>query len=131
MTLLSFSLQQLIRRVLLCGSCHFTHGYVKPVGGSSQAAVHVSVSMHNCAVKYRSVLSFYHQLFGSRQCHSLIVIFQPHPLPPLKKISVVWLYVAQCGLQIREANFIWTHDRANPSQLQNEKAVWSESIPEA
>lgn len=43
----------------------------------------------------------------------------------------MWLYVAQCGLQIREANFIWTHDRANPSQLQNEKAVWSESIPEA
>lgn len=26
-------------------------------------------------------------------------------------------------------NLIWSYDRANPSQLQNEKAVWSESIP--
>lgn len=34
-------------------------------------------------------------------------------------------------MQIRKANLIWTHDRANPSQLQNEKAVWSESIPKA
>lgn len=33
-------------------------------------------------------------------------------------------------MQIRKANLIWTHDRANPSQLQNEKAVWSESIPQ-
>lgn len=31
----------------------------------------------------------------------------------------------------RKANLIWSHDRANPSQLQNEKAVWSESIPKA
>ncbi|KAF3693759.1 Glutamate receptor 3 [Channa argus] len=35
------------------------------------------------------------------------------------------------GVQIRKADLIWTHDRANPSQLQNEKAVWSESIPKA
>ncbi|CAB1429990.1 unnamed protein product [Pleuronectes platessa] len=35
------------------------------------------------------------------------------------------------GAQIREANLIWTHDRANPSQLRNEKAVWSDSIPKA
>lgn len=33
--------------------------------------------------------------------------------------------------KIRKANLIWSHDRANPSQLQNEKAVWSESIPKA
>lgn len=31
----------------------------------------------------------------------------------------------------QEGNLIWTRDRANPSQLQNEKAVWSESIPKA
>ncbi len=39
------------------------------------------------------------------------------------------LHFAWHGVQIRKANLIWTHDRANPSQLQNEKAVWSESIP--
>lgn len=57
MTLLSFSLQRLIRRVLLCGSCYFTHGYVKTVGGSSQAAVHVSVSMH-AEVFYHSTINY-------------------------------------------------------------------------
>ena len=57
MTLLCFFLQWLIWRVLLCGSCHFTHGYVKPVGGCSPAAVRVCVSMHDCVLKYWSVLS--------------------------------------------------------------------------
>lgn len=46
-------------------------------------------------------------------------------------ISVAWLYFIRHGVQIRKANLIWSHDRANPSQLQNEKAVWSESIPKA
>lgn len=44
---------------------------------------------------------------------------------------MAWLYFPRRGVQIRKANLIWTHDRANPSQLQNEKAVWSESIPKA
>lgn len=44
---------------------------------------------------------------------------------------MAWLYFSQRGVQIRKANLIWTHDRANPSQLQNEKAVWSESIAKA
>lgn len=52
-----FSLQWLIRRVLLCGSCHFTHGFIKPVGGCSQAAVRVCVSMHDSVMKYWSVPS--------------------------------------------------------------------------
>ena len=44
---------------------------------------------------------------------------------------MVWLYFLWHGVQDQEGNLIWTHDRANPSQLQNEKAVWSESIPKA
>lgn len=44
---------------------------------------------------------------------------------------MAWLYFPQRGVQIRKATLIWTHDRANPSQLQNEKAVWSESIAKA
>lgn len=45
--LLCFSLQWLIQRVLLCGSRHFTHGYIKPVGGHPQATYRVCVSMHD------------------------------------------------------------------------------------
>lgn len=62
-----------------------------------------------------------------RRHHSrpLILFFLP------SFISVAWLHFARRGVQIRKANLIWTHDRANPSQLQNEKAVWSESIPKA
>lgn len=32
----------------MCGSCHFTHGHAKPVGGCSQATASVCVSMHDC-----------------------------------------------------------------------------------
>lgn len=32
----------------MCGSCHFTHGHAKPVGGCSQATACVCVSMHDC-----------------------------------------------------------------------------------
>lgn len=44
-------------------------------------------------------------------------------------ILLPWRRLSQHGVQIRKANLIWSHDRTNPSQLQNEKAVWSESIP--
>lgn len=123
MALLCFSLQWLIRRVLLCGSCHFTHGYIKPVGGCSQAAVRVCVSMHDSVMKYWSVLS---STVGSTptQFLSLNFIFSFPLLSWCRVFILPWR-----GVQIRKANLIWTHDRANPSQLQNEKAVWSESIP--
>lgn len=44
-------------------------------------------------------------------------------------ILLPWRRLSQHSVQIRTANLIWSHDRANPSQLQNEKAVWRESIP--
>lgn len=39
-------------RVVLCGSCHFTHDYVKPVGGLMQATVHVCVSVQDSATQW-------------------------------------------------------------------------------
>lgn len=119
--LLCFSLQWLIRRVPLCGSHHFTHGYIKPVGGRSRAAYRVCVSMHDSLMKYWRALSW-------------TISWPAIPVPsfsfsPSAFILLPWRRLSQHGVQIRKANLIWSHDRANPSQLQNEKAVWSESIP--
>lgn len=119
--LLCFSLQWLIRRVLLCGSRHFTHGYIKPVGGRSRATYHVCVSMHDSLMKYWRALSW-------------TIGWPAIPVPsfsfsPPAFILLPWRCLSQHSVQIRKANLIWSHDRANPLQLQNEKAVWSESIP--
>ena len=80
-----------------------------------------------CMTLWWNIEVFYHRPLGSRRRDScpLILFF------PAFFISVVWLYFPQRGAQIRKANLIWTHDRANPSQLRNEKAVWSDSIPKA
>lgn len=124
-TFLCFSLQWLIRRVLLCGSCHFTHGYIKAVGGCSQAVFLVCVSTHGCVMKYWRVLL---STIGWPAAWFLslnFIFFVP------SFILVLCLHFSLHGVQIRKANLIWSHDRANPSQLQNEKAVWRESIPRA
>lgn len=122
--LLCFSLQWLIRRVLLCGSCHFTHGYVKPVGGCSHAAVNVCVSMHDCVMKYWSVLS---STIGWPLAGFLSLDFYFSCRLYLSGVA----FFPRTVVHIGTANLIWTHDRANPSQLQNEKAVGSDSIPTA
>lgn len=69
---------------------------------------------------------FYHRtLGGSRHESCPLILFSS-----LLYLSGVALFSAAWRAD-QEVNLIWTHDRANPSQLQNEKAVWSESIPEA
>lgn len=70
-----FSLQWLIQRVLLWSSCHFTHGFIKPVGGSSQAAVRVCVSMHDSVMKYWSVPSSTVRPAAGRHSCPLILFF--------------------------------------------------------
>lgn len=119
--LLCFSLQWLIWRLPLCGSRHFTHGYIKPVGGRSRATYHVSVSTHDFLMKYWRALLW-------------TTGWPTIPVPsfsfsPPAFILLPWRHLSQGGVQIRKANHIWSHDRANLSQLQNEKAAWSESIP--
>lgn len=106
---------------IVCGSRHFTHGYIKPVGGRSWATYHVCVSMHDFLMKYWRALLW--------TIGWLAITVPSFYFPPPAFISLPWRRLSQHSVQIRKANLIWSHDRANPSQLQNEKAAWSESIP--
>lgn len=111
--LLCFSLQWLIRSVPLCGSRHFTHGYIKPVGCRLRATYRVCVSVHDSLMKNWRALSW---TIGWPAISVPSFSFSPPAF-----ILLSWHHLSQHGVQIRKANLIWSHDRANPSQLQNER----------